>query len=120
MNNISTCRLRAKLHLLTPAEGGRRTAIRKDVYRPQFHLGSASASCRIDTIEGETILPGEEGEVEMTLVNPEGFGAELRRSGRFEIREGSKVVGWGIIEDVEGDDRLCQTAQATPRKVMQS
>lgn len=100
MTKIRTCRLKAKLHLLPTAEGGRRTPIIKNVYRPQFHLGSSSASCRVDDMEKEPLSPGEEGEVEMTLVHPERFGADLCFGSRFEIREGTRVVGWGVIEDV--------------------
>ena len=51
-------------------------------------------------MEGESLSPGEESDVELTLVHPERFGAELRSGGRFEIREGARVVGWGVIEDV--------------------
>jgi translation elongation factor EF-Tu-like GTPase len=117
MNAIPICRLKAKLHLLPTSEGGRRTGIRTDVYRPQFHLGSSSASCRVDAIEGDTMLPGEAGAVGMTLLHPERFGEELHRGGRFEICEGASVVGWGIIEEVEGNDSLLGTDQSTSREV---
>jgi len=83
------CHLTATLRLLPTAEGGGQTAIRKDVYRPQFSLGSSSASCRVDEIDKETLSPGEEGEVKMTLVHPERFGTELQPGAKFEIREGS-------------------------------
>jgi translation elongation factor EF-Tu-like GTPase len=100
MTKIATCRLKAKLHLLPTAAGGRQTAIKKDVYRPQFYLGSSSASCRLDAMEPEAMSPGDAGEVELTLVHPERFGMDLRSGSKFEIREGARVVGWGIIEDV--------------------
>jgi translation elongation factor EF-Tu-like GTPase len=100
MSEIQTCRLRAKLHLLSTAEGGRNTAIRRDIYRPQFHLGLSSASCRVDDMDRESMSPGEEGNVELTLVDPERFGPDLRTGNKFEIREGTRVVGWGVIEDV--------------------
>jgi translation elongation factor EF-Tu-like GTPase len=63
------------------------------------------------------MLPGEEGNVEMTLLHPERFGEDLRRGGRFEIREGIKAVGWGTIEEVKDDDPLPGTDQSTSRKV---
>jgi translation elongation factor EF-Tu-like GTPase len=118
VNAVPTYRLKATLHLLSPGEGGRRTAIRKNVYRPQFYLGSASASCRVDAIEGDSMSPGGEGDVEMTLLHPERFGEELRRGSRFEIHEGSKVVGWGIVQEVEGDDHF-QNGQSVLQKVTQ-
>ena len=40
----------------------------------------------------------------MTLLHPERFGAELRRGSQFEIREGSRVVGKGMIEVVKGQE----------------
>jgi translation elongation factor EF-Tu-like GTPase len=104
VTKVQTCRLKAKLHLLATAEGGRQTAIARDVYRPQFHLGSSSASCRVDEMERDPLAPGQEGEVKMTLLHPERFGAELRSGSKFEIWEGGRVVGWGVIEDVSGLD----------------
>jgi translation elongation factor EF-Tu-like GTPase len=100
MAELPTCHLTATLRLLPTAEGGRQTAIRKDVYRPQFFLGLSSASCRVDEIDKGTLSPGEEGEVKMTLVHPERFGTELQPGAKFEIREGSRIVGGGIIKDV--------------------
>jgi translation elongation factor EF-Tu-like GTPase len=54
----------------------------------------------VDAIEQETILPGGQGAVELTLMHPERFGAALRAGGSFEIREGARVVGWGVIERI--------------------
>jgi len=51
-------------------------------------------------MEREAMSPGETGEVEMTLVHPERFGLDLHSGSKFELREGTRVVGWGIIEDV--------------------
>jgi translation elongation factor EF-Tu-like GTPase len=101
MSTIPTCRLTAKLHLLPMAAGGHQTAIKKDIYRPQFYLGSSDASCRIDAIEREEMAPGEQRQVELTLLYPERFGMDLRAGKEFEIREGVRVVGWGVIENVK-------------------
>jgi translation elongation factor EF-Tu-like GTPase len=100
MTELPTCHLVATLRLLSTAEGGRQTPIRKDVYRPQFFLGLSSASCRVVEIDKGTLSPGEEGEVEMTLLHPERWGTELQPGANFEIREGLRVVGRGIIKDV--------------------
>jgi translation elongation factor EF-Tu-like GTPase len=100
MVELPTCRLTATLYLLPTDKGGRQTALRKDVYRPQFFLGLSSASCRVDEIDKGTLSPGEEGEVEMTLMHPERWGTEVRPGAKFEIREGSRVVGKGIIREV--------------------
>src|SRR5687768_7236140 len=95
-----TCHLTATLHLLSTAEGGRQTAIRPEVFRPQFMLGLSSASCRVDAIDKGTLSPGGQGEVEMTLLHPERWKDELRPGAEFEIREGSRVVGRGKIKEV--------------------
>jgi translation elongation factor EF-Tu-like GTPase len=100
MSTIPTCRLKARLYLLPTVAGGRRTAIKKDVYRPLFSLGPSEASCRLDAMEREAMAPGEDGEVELTLLYPERFGTDLRAGSKFEIREGARVVGWGIIEGI--------------------
>jgi translation elongation factor EF-Tu-like GTPase len=51
-------------------------------------------------MDKEMLSPGEEGDVEMTLVHPERFGKGLQPGAKFEIQERSRVVGWGIIKDV--------------------
>jgi hypothetical protein len=57
-------------------------------------------------MEQETMSPGEAGGVEMTVLDPERFGDELRRGNRFEIHEGARVVGWGIIDEVRKQESL--------------
>jgi hypothetical protein len=57
MVELPTCHLTATLYLLLTDEGGRQTAIRKDVNRPQFFLGLSSASCRIDEIDKGRFRP---------------------------------------------------------------
>jgi translation elongation factor EF-Tu-like GTPase len=101
MNAIPTRRIAASLHLLPTAEGGRKTAINEDVYRPQFHLGPFNASCIVDRIDQRTLAPGQQGEVEMRILNPQRFGDALAAGGRFEIKEGLRVVGWGTITQVK-------------------
>lgn len=93
--------LSAQLHLLSTSQGGRKTPIGTGgVYRPQFRLGSGEASCRIDRFDRESFGPGDTGRVEMTLLHPERFGGSLRTGARFEIFEGFRSVGWGVIEQV--------------------
>ena len=100
MAEIPTCRLTAKLYLLPTAEGGRQTPIYEDVYRPQFCIGSSSASCRVDKIDKQSLSPGEQSEIEITLTHPKRFGIALRAGNKFEIKEGSNMVGWGNIRNV--------------------
>jgi hypothetical protein len=91
MAELPKSHLTATLRLLPAAEGGRQTAIRKDVYRPQFFLGVSSASCRVDEIDKETLSAGEEGEVEMTLVhlNASGQSSSPEPNSKYEKDQGS-------------------------------
>jgi translation elongation factor EF-Tu-like GTPase len=100
MAELPISHLTAKLYLLSTVEGGRQTPIKADVYRPQFCIGSLSASCRVDKIAKGALSPGEESNVKISLVHPERFGDALRYGNKFEIKEGSKVVGWGIIDEL--------------------
>lgn len=100
MKNIRTLKLRAKLYLLPTARGGRQTPIKEGVYRPLFSLGPTSASCRIDKIDGGMLAPGGEAEVSMTLVQPDRFGAALRVGEQFDLLEGSRAVGRGVIQQL--------------------
>jgi translation elongation factor EF-Tu-like GTPase len=98
MAEISTTTLDVTLHLLATELGGRLTPIRSDVYRPQFRLGSASSSCRVDKLQREPLSPGEVTSGTITLVNPDIFGLSLRVGATFELMEGKKKVGWGSIQ----------------------
>ena len=96
---------KAKLHLLRTEQGGRSTAFRAGGarYRPQFYISSpdVSTSCFIDRIEGkEEMSPGESGEIEARLLNPQLFAGKLEPGTRFEIREVDRPVGWGVITSV--------------------
>ncbi|HWA90303.1 MAG TPA: hypothetical protein VG889_09730 [Rhizomicrobium sp.] len=100
---MSEFRFTAKLHLLATEQGGRRSAFYVG-YRPQFYIDtpSNSTSCFIDVIEGrESLSPGESGNIEARLLRPEFFADQLVPGARFEIREGARPVGWGIIEEVK-------------------
>ena len=96
---------RVRLHLLTTAQGGRKTAFRagETRYPPQFYIGSpdVSTSCFIDRIDGkQEMAPGKSGDIEAWLLNPQFFADKLKPGTRFEIREGLQPVGWGIITEV--------------------
>lgn len=101
MAEANLCRLTAELHLMSTREGGRSTAIGTGgIYRPEFMLDSAGRGCRIDSMERETMSPGESGRVEMTLTYPVDLGSALRIGARFQIREGNRVVGWGTVLNI--------------------
>ena len=102
MDEPLTCQMKATLHLLTHSEGGRRTAIKKE-YKPIFMLDSRKEICRIDDIDDrmkEMLLPGESGYVKISIAYPGRFGEEMCEGSRFEIHEGKRMIGCGIIEKI--------------------
>jgi elongation factor Tu len=92
----------ATLNMLTTELGGRKTPFKLG-YRPQLYLGDPqlSTSCFIHKIEGmEEVAPGESVTVEASLLMPDIVGP-LQQGMRFEIREGGRPVGWGIIQRLD-------------------
>lgn len=81
----------ARVHLLTAAQGGRRTPIVTG-YRPQFYL-------RTGDVVGDVVLPdgraqpGETVEMTVTLGSP----VPLEPGLGFAIREGSRTVAAGTV-----------------------
>jgi elongation factor Tu len=94
---------KAKLYLLSTEEGGRRTPFRAGIYRPHFSIDSVDirTSCFIDRIEGkEEMRPGESGNIEARLLRPDVFAGLLQSGTQFTLREGHRVVGRGIIQEI--------------------
>ncbi|HEX5279754.1 MAG TPA: hypothetical protein VFW28_06720 [Micropepsaceae bacterium] len=105
MPEFQTLRFTATLYLFRREEGGRATAFVMGgaKYRPQFRLNGSgpSSSCFIDAISGEQrMAPGERQTVEMSLLHPEYFHGQLGPGTKFEICEGPKVVGTGVIREI--------------------
>jgi elongation factor Tu len=84
-------RFRARVHLLTAAEGGRHTGFGGN-YRPQFHFRTTDVVGSVD-LGGGIALPGDT--LEMTV----GLGAPvaLHPGLGFAIREGGRTVGAGTV-----------------------
>jgi elongation factor Tu len=88
-------RFTATLHLLSAAEGGRRTPVRSG-YRPQFYVRTTdvSGALSLDDASGPTeALPGETVQVTVALGKP----VALDAGQTFAIREGGRTVGAGTI-----------------------
>jgi elongation factor Tu len=83
---------RAELHLLSAAEGGRRTPVRSG-YRPQFHLRTADAVGTLDLGSAERLQPGETVPVTVRLERPEPLETGLG----FAAREGGRTVADGQV-----------------------
>jgi elongation factor Tu len=88
-------RFTAMLHLLSAAEGGRRTPVRSG-YTPQFYVRTTDVSGVLDLSSmsgGGAAMPGETVQVIVTLGKPVALDAGLT----FAIREGGRTVGAGTV-----------------------
>ena len=86
----------AEIYALTQAEGGRHTPFFTN-YRPQFFFRTADITGDVKLREGtEMIVPGDNSTVDVELIVPVAMEAGLR----FNMREGGKTVGTGIITKV--------------------
>ena len=89
---------RAELTFLTAKEGGRENPA-KSGYMPQikFHLSEKQTGGQQIFINKETVYPGDTVEADIKLLSPHFFEYQLSEKMDFEFREGSKIVGTGII-----------------------
>ncbi|MGP4115132.1 elongation factor Tu [Streptomyces sp. 4N509B] len=84
--------LTAEVHLLTAAEGGRRTAIATG-YRPQFFFRTADVVGEVTLDEPGHARPGQTVTMTVTLGHP----VPLERGLGFAIREGGRTIGGGTV-----------------------
>jgi elongation factor Tu len=88
-------RFRADLHVLTAAEGGRRTGFGTG-YRPQFHIRTADAVGRVDLGSVARARPGDDVAVSVELGTPLALDVGLG----FAIREGGTTVAAGRVTEL--------------------
>ena len=87
---------KASVYILKKEEGGRHTPFH-DKYRPQFYLRTMDVTGEIKLPAGtEMVMPGDNVEIEVTLLTPVALDLGLR----FAIREGGKTVGSGQITEI--------------------
>jgi elongation factor Tu len=86
----------AKVYALKKEEGGRHTPFFSG-YRPQFYFRTTDVTGTCKLPEGvEMVMPGDNVEVEVTLLQPVACEKELR----FAIREGGRTVGAGLVTKI--------------------
>jgi elongation factor Tu len=84
---------KASVYILKKEEGGRHTPFHNK-YRPQFYIRTLDVTGEITLPEGtEMVMPGDNLEIEVTLIYPVACSEGLR----FAIREGGRTVGSGQI-----------------------
>jgi elongation factor Tu len=87
---------KASVYILKKEEGGRHTPFH-DKYRPQFYLRTMDVTGEIKLPAGtEMVMPGDNVEIEVTLLTPVALDLGLR----FAIREGGKTVASGQVTEI--------------------
>ncbi len=86
----------AEVYVLTKEEGGRHTPFFKG-YRPQFYFRTTDITGACELPEGtEMVMPGDNVQMAVTLINPIAMDDGLR----FAIREGGRTVGAGVVAKI--------------------
>jgi len=85
-----------QVYVLTKEEGGRHTPFFNG-YRPQFYFRTTDVTGDIKLPEGvEMVMPGDNIDMEITLITP----IAMEQGLRFAIREGGRTVGSGVVAKV--------------------
>ncbi len=89
-------KFKAEAYVLTKEEGGRHTPFFTG-YRPQFYFRTTDITGVANLPEGvEMVMPGDNIEMEIELINP----IAMEKGLRFAIREGGRTVGAGTVSAI--------------------
>jgi elongation factor Tu len=87
---------KAEVYVLKKEEGGRHTPFFNG-YRPQLYFRTTDLTGVAKQPEGtEMVMPGDNVQMEIELIQPIAMDAGLR----FAIREGGRTVGSGVVTEV--------------------
>jgi elongation factor Tu len=85
-----------KIYVLSKEEGGRHTPFFNN-YRPQFFIRTTDVTGSAKLPEGvEMVMPGDNVELEITLIAP----IAIEKGLKFAIREGGRTVGAGTVTEI--------------------
>ncbi len=86
----------ANVYILSKDEGGRHTPFFNN-YRPQFYFRTTDVTGVVTLPEGvEMVMPGDNTEMTVTLIQP----IAMEEGLRFAIREGGRTVGAGRVTKI--------------------
>ena len=86
----------AEAYILSKDEGGRHTPFFNN-YRPQFYFRTTDVTGEVSLPSGtEMVMPGDNANLEVTLIAPIAMNEGLR----FAIREGGRTVGAGVVAKI--------------------
>ena len=84
------------VYILSKDEGGRHTPFFNN-YRPQFYFRTTDVTGVVTLPEGtEMVMPGDNTEIVVKLINP----IAMEEGLRFAIREGGRTVGAGVVAKI--------------------
>ncbi|NLC98314.1 MAG: elongation factor Tu, partial [Actinomycetales bacterium] len=85
-----------QVYILSKDEGGRHTPF-FDNYRPQFYFRTTDVTGVVSLPDGvEMVMPGDNTEMSVTLIQP----IAMEEGLRFAIREGGRTVGAGRVTKI--------------------
>src|SRR5499427_8921181 len=94
--NTPHTQFEAQVYILSKDEGGRHTPFFNN-YRPQFYFRTTDVTGVVHLPEGtEMVLPGDNTEMKVDLIQP----IAMEEGLRFAIREGGRTVGAGRVTKV--------------------
>jgi elongation factor Tu len=89
-------KFKAEVYVLKKEEGGRHTPFFNG-YRPQFYFRTTDVTGVANLPSGtEMVMPGDNIQMEVELIQPIAMDAGLR----FAIREGGRTVGSGVVTEI--------------------
>ena len=89
-------KFKGQVYVLDKDEGGRHTPFFTN-YRPQFYFRTTDVTGVVSLPSGiEMVMPGDNVEVSIELINPIAMEKEVR----FAIREGGRTIGSGVVTEV--------------------
>jgi elongation factor Tu len=89
-------KVNAEVYVLSKEEGGRHTPFFRG-YRPQFYIRTTDVTGSIDfAAELEMVMPGDNVEMVVELIQP----VAIEEGLRFAIREGGRTVGAGVVTSI--------------------
>ncbi len=89
-------KFKGQVYILTKEEGGRHTPFFAG-YRPQFYFRTTDVTGVVTLPAGvEMVMPGDNVEIEVSLIDEVAMEKELR----FAIREGGRTVGAGVVSQI--------------------
>ncbi|MBL67442.1 MAG: elongation factor Tu [Verrucomicrobiales bacterium] len=91
-------KFKAEVYVLTKEEGGRHTPFFAN-YRPQFYFRTSDITGSVTALKegAEMIMPGDNTEIDVTLIQP----VAMEEGLTFAIREGGRTIGSGRVTKIE-------------------